>query len=287
MNLVAGTPKNDHTLDRCPALERFIDVLLERNDAAAPVAAIRRDDGGCAAIRNPIANAIRAEAAKDDGMNRADPRAGEHRDCRLRNGRHINDDAIAFADSVSLQDVGEAADFAMQLLVGQDAFVAWLAFPDDRGLVPAWPLQMTIEAIFRDVQLSADKPFREGRLPFEDLFPRLLPGQLAGLARPEFFRLTDRFPVHSSVVVEAANTGFFGKITRGFEDAGFLEVGLDVLFHEGNGTLTSGSGVLNEKFIARRESGERTRRTGGCGSLLSVVILSRLTDGLRHERSRL
>jgi len=29
-------------------------------------------------------------------------------------------------------------------------------------------------------------------------------------------------------------------------------VGLDVLFHEGNGTLTSGSGVLNEKLIAQR-----------------------------------
>ncbi len=119
---------------------------------------------------------------------------------------------------------------------------------------------MTIEAIFRDVQFSADKPFREGRLPFEDLFPRLLPDQFAGLARPEFFRLTDRFPVHSSVLLEAADTGFLGKITRGLEDAVFLEVGLDVLFHEGNGTLTSGSGVLNEKFIARRESGKRTRR---------------------------
>ncbi len=106
---------------------------------AAPIAAIRRDDRGCAAIRDPIANAIRAEAAEDDGMNRADPRAGEHRDRRFRNGRHINDDAIAFADSVSLQDVGEAADFAMQLLVGEDAFVARFAFPDDRGLVPAWP----------------------------------------------------------------------------------------------------------------------------------------------------
>ena len=33
VNLVAGAPKNDHPLDRCPALERFIDVLLERNDA--------------------------------------------------------------------------------------------------------------------------------------------------------------------------------------------------------------------------------------------------------------
>jgi hypothetical protein len=62
-------------------------------------------------------------------------------------------------------------------------------------------------------------------------------------------------------------------------------VGLDVLFHEGNGTLTSGSGVLNEKFSALPQMG--CAALGACGSLLSVVILSRLTDGLRHERSRL
>ncbi len=114
-------------------------------------------------------------------------------------------------------------------------------------------MQMPIEAILRDVEFSADKPLREGRLPFEHLFPRPLPGQLAGLAGPEFFRFADRFPVHSLVLVEAADAGFLRKITRGFKESGFLEVGLDVLFHEGNGTLTSGSEVLNAKFVEQAE----------------------------------
>jgi hypothetical protein len=36
------------------------------------------------------------EAAEDDRMHRADARAGEHRDGRLRDHRHVDGDAIAF-----------------------------------------------------------------------------------------------------------------------------------------------------------------------------------------------
>ena len=215
-----------------------------------------------------------------------------------------------FSTPFRLSTLAKLADLAMQLLVGQDAFVARLALPDDRGLVPARPLQMPIEAIFARRSVFRRRTISRTAASTRAPSSTASASQFAGLARPEFFRLTDRFPVHSSVMVEAANTGFFGKITRGLEDAGFLEVGLDVLFHEGNGTLTSGSGALNEKFIARREFGERTRLvcgrrrprrrklvrdrsvaagrkwhaparrssdgmrgTGGCASLLSVVIL--------------
>src|SRR5450432_922883 len=69
VDLVAGASENDHALDRRLALQRFIDVLLERDDRAAPITAIRRDDRGCAAIRDAVANAIGAEPAEDDRMN--------------------------------------------------------------------------------------------------------------------------------------------------------------------------------------------------------------------------
>ena len=136
MNFVSGAPENDDALDRRFAVQRFIDLSLERNDRAAPIAAIRRDHRDRAAVCDPIANAVRAESAEDDRMHRADPRAGEHGDRRLRNRRHVNDDAIAFADFVSLQDVRELADLAVQLLIRERAFVARFAFPKDRGLVP-------------------------------------------------------------------------------------------------------------------------------------------------------
>ncbi len=119
VNVVASPPENDDPPDRCLAFERLVDVLLERNDRAASVAAIGGDDRRRPAIRDPVPDAIRAETAEDDGMNCADPRAGQHGDGRLGNGRHVNDDAVAFSDLVSLQNIGETADFAMQLLVSE------------------------------------------------------------------------------------------------------------------------------------------------------------------------
>jgi hypothetical protein len=82
----------------------------------------------------------------------------------------INDDAIAFLDVVSLQHIREAADFAMQLLIGEGAFIAGFAFPDNRRLVPARPCEMTVEAIFRNVEFPADEPLRERRFHSNTFF---------------------------------------------------------------------------------------------------------------------
>src|SRR6266536_6299542 len=98
-------------------------------------------------------------------MHRTDPRAGEHGDRGLRNIREINDDTIAFFYVVSFQDICEAANFAMQLLIGKRTFVAGFAFPDNRRLVPAWPSQMPIQAIFRNVEFAANEPLRERSFP--------------------------------------------------------------------------------------------------------------------------
>ncbi len=72
--------------------------------------------------------------------------------------------------------------------------------------------------------------------------------ELARFARPEFFRMPDRFPMHPAILLEATDAGVFGEVARGFENAGFLEVGLDIFFHERYGTLTSRFGGLNAKF---------------------------------------
>jgi hypothetical protein len=108
-------------------------------------------------------------------MHGTDPRAGEHRNGGLRNVREINDDTIAFFYFVSFQDIREAANFAVQLLIGKGTFVAGFAFPDNCRFVPARPSQMPIQAVFRNVEFAADEPLRERRLPFEDLFPICAP----------------------------------------------------------------------------------------------------------------
>jgi hypothetical protein len=42
------------------------------------------------------------------------------------------------------EDIREAADFAMQLLIGQRAFVAWFAFPHYCSLFPTRPFDMPV-----------------------------------------------------------------------------------------------------------------------------------------------
>ncbi len=63
--------------------------------------------------------------------------------------------------------------------------------------------------------------------------------------------------MHPAILLEATDAGVLGEVARGFENAGFLEVGLDIFFHERYGTLTSRFGALNAKFaiVPRRCSG--------------------------------
>src|SRR5688572_31760809 len=50
---------------------------------------------------------FRREAAEHDRVNRADARASEHRDRRVRNHRHVDRDAVAFLDAEPFQRVRE------------------------------------------------------------------------------------------------------------------------------------------------------------------------------------
>jgi len=155
-------------------------------------------------------------------MDGANPRAGQHGNRGLGNIRQINDDPIAFFDVVSLQDIREAANFAMQLLVGEGAFVARFAFPHDCRLVAARPGQMSIQTIFRDVEFAADEPLRKRHFPFQNLFPFGAPDELARFSSPEFCRLPDRLPIHSPILIETFDSRPFREVSRWFENA-FLD----------------------------------------------------------------
>src|SRR4030095_9465190 len=111
VNLSSGSSKNDHSSDRGSAAEGVIDILLQGHNRTAPVAAVCRDQCNRAAISNAIANAICAETAEDHRVNGADPCTGEHGDRGFGNSGQINDNAIAFADLVSFENIGEPTDF--------------------------------------------------------------------------------------------------------------------------------------------------------------------------------
>ena len=58
---------------------------------------------------------LRREAAEDDGVRRADPGAGEHRDRQLRDHRHVDRDPVALLDAELLERVGGLLDLAMEV----------------------------------------------------------------------------------------------------------------------------------------------------------------------------
>ena len=128
----------------------------------------------------------------------------------------------------------------MELRVGDDAFIAGFAFPDDGGLVGACAFRMTVDAIFADIQFAAGEPFRKGRLPIEDLVPFFAPLEFLGFARPELIRLFDRFLVEFFVSRHRWDAGFGGKLLAGKVDRllGFGLVGFFRTHGVGNDWLT-------------------------------------------------
>ena len=74
----------------------------------------------------------------------------------------------------------------MELLVGEDAHVAGLALPDDRGLVARVPGEVPVEAVVGEVRRAVGEPLRVRRVrPVEALGRLLEPVQLVRQLEPE------------------------------------------------------------------------------------------------------
>ena len=201
-------------LDRRCIGERFVGDFFQRDDAAAAVAAVGRDEQLALRVVDAVAQRFRAEAAKDDAVDRADAGAGEHRDRELGNQRQIDRNAIAFRHAERLQDVRERANLGVQLGVRQRAAIARLAFPHERRFGAARSGQMTVEAVDAGVDLSADEPLRVRRLPVEHRVPRPRPFELAREPRPERLRITLGLSVDALVARDGLRTKLRGRRER-------------------------------------------------------------------------
>src|SRR5207247_299761 len=92
-------------------------------------------------------------------------------------------------DAQALEDVGELADLAVQILVGEGTRVARLALPENGGLGAARPVEVAVEAVVTDVELAAVEPAGVRLVPDEHAVPALEPVQRLGLLGPEAFRV--------------------------------------------------------------------------------------------------
>ena len=116
----------------------------------------------------------------------------------------------------------------MKLAIREFADLARLAFPDQRELVAARG-EMTIEAVVRRVDLSADEPFRVRRIPFENAIPFALPIELLGPSGPESFAIALRLLPDVFIL----DVRLFAKFCGRFELASFFQQRVDLVCGHG------------------------------------------------------
>ena len=176
---------DDHVLERVEILDRGVERLLHRRRLAAPQRRVGGDQRLGARDLHPLDDRAGGEAAEDDVVDRADPRAGEHRHGRLGHHRHEDADDVALADAERLQPVREALDLVEQPRVGDLLAGPVLALPVVGDALAVARRDVAVEAVGGDVQLAAREPLGERRIrPVEDLVERLDPVELLGPRAP-------------------------------------------------------------------------------------------------------
>ena len=171
---------------------------------------------------------IGRESAEYNRVWGADARARQHGDRQLRRHSHINGDAVTFFHAQRLQNIGELLHLAVQLLVGKRHNFPGFALPNNRGFVLAPGLYVTIQAVVREIDPAADKPFCPRAIPLENLVPGLEPVQFAGDTRPKLLGLVNRLFIKMLVFLKCLNVSLLAEFRRTFELALLIQNGIDV-----------------------------------------------------------
>ena len=174
-------------LDGLLPVDGLVDRLLQRHRLAAAELPVGGDDQLGLGVLDPGRQGRRREPREDHGMQHAEARAGQHRDDRLRDHRHVDGDAVAGDQAEVREGVGGLGHLGLEFGVGQRAAVAdRLALPQDRHPVAIACLDVAVNAVVGDVELAADEPLGHRCLgPVQHLVERGVPGQPVGLFRPE------------------------------------------------------------------------------------------------------
>ena len=184
--LGVGVLDDDDRLEVLEAAHHLVDLLLDRRRLALAARAVDGDQRLGLGELHALLDRLRREAAEDEVVRRADPRAGQHRDDDLGDHRQEDPDHVALLDPAVLQRVGELLDVAVQVGVGDVALLALLAAPVEGDAVAVAGLDVAVDAVVGDVELAAHEPLGERRVgPVEHLVPLLGPVERVGLLGPE------------------------------------------------------------------------------------------------------
>ena len=155
-------------------------VVLQRDHRALAVAAVGGDHRRALGVLEAPGQGVGGEAAEHDAVRGADPRTGQHGDRQLGDHGHVDRDPVALADAQLAKGVRHLARLGQELGVGDRPLVARLALPVVGDLVSQPVGHVAVEAVDADVQLAADEPLGERRLPLE----RCCHGSIQSIAAP-------------------------------------------------------------------------------------------------------
>ncbi len=208
--------------------QRAVDVLLERDDLAAPPQAVRRQHRLGAGVVHAITNGLGGKSTEDHRV--SDPQAGarQQRHHQLGHHGHIDGAAVAGPEAQREERVGQPTDLGVQLGIGERPLIARLPLPDQRRLFGA-RRQVAIEAVGRDVELTIGEPAHEGRAALvEDFGERARPQELARLFGPERRRIFFGRRTQRVDQLLRPQPGAGGKIGRRLEAALLMEERFEV-----------------------------------------------------------
>jgi hypothetical protein len=266
VDVVLGAPHDEDRLHARAAAERLVDGGLERQHLAAAVAAVGRDDDLGRGVDDPVGEGVGREAPEDDGVHRADPRAGEHGDDRLRDERHVDGDAIALHDPMVPECVREAAHVAEEVGVGDHAAVAGLPLPEQRDLVAEAALHLAVQGVVREVGGAAVEPARVRLLPLQHGVPGLEPMQFRRDLGPEGVGFVERTAVRALVGLERVDAGLRREGGGGPEAAVFVQDRRQVL----------AGGVVGHRVLRGGRGGAVAARAVGAAEAVAVVRVARV-----------
>ena len=191
-DVAAGAAQDDRVLHARRVGERLVGVRLSGTVAAVAQALVLGDQHLAAHVVQAVRERVGREAAEDDRVRRAEPRAGEHRDRQPR-GPSPGRSRPACPSATPSRLSAFARRTTSRLEVGEGerpALVLRLALPVVGDLVAVAGLDVPVDAVVGDVQLAAEVPLRVRRLPLAELRERLEPGDpLAALRRPELLEV--------------------------------------------------------------------------------------------------
>ena len=186
-HVVAGAPQDDAALDAGRLGHRLVGDLLQRDRRAAPPRLVLRDQHLAAHVVHPAGERVGGEAAEDDRVRRAEPRAGEHRDRQLGDHAHVDRDRRALPTPSSFSAFANATTSRCRSRVG-DARAGRRRARLPSGTRPCRPARLSTcrsTQLYETFSLPPRYHFAYGELPLVERRERLEPRTPArGLRAP-------------------------------------------------------------------------------------------------------